>query len=180
MNNTHGPRKRSTEFASALAPIGPAADWVISFDGAITVNPGGLLGFGYRLVGPGVERTGRGGRDPAPGNTCNAAEWIGLTNALEHLQRIRAAGRPVESLLIQGDSELVIFQLGGRYKCHKPHLAEHRDRCHQLLRDIGLSPYDGTASAPWWRATWVPRHRNAVADGLSREGQASVVTGRRS
>ncbi len=60
------------------------------------------------------------------------------------------------SLLIRGDSQLIIYQLTGKYQCKKEALRICLEECHELL--TGLD----------WRAEWIRRDENEEADRLSK------------
>jgi ribonuclease HI len=127
----------------------------IYFDGACEpVNPGGVATFGWRLVAPGgrLVASDWGEVCRGPGATNNVAEWHALWRALQFLAEQGWRGR----LQIYGDSQLVLNQLTGRWKCHKEYLWRCRDGCLVLLAGID------------WRATWIPREENGEADALSR------------
>ena len=89
--------------------------------------------------------------------TNNVAEFVGL---LEGLRAAHALG--ARSLLLQGDSLLVLSLTTRAYAAHRPHL--------RLLRDAALAllaPFDGR-----WAARHVERRLNAAADALCARGFA--------
>lgn len=110
------------------------------FDGCC---PGGVTAWGWVLV--------RDGREVAIGHgtgergTINEAEYRGLIAALE--------ANPQRPLLVYGDSQLVVYQVLGRYATRKAHLVPLRDRARVLLNGA--------------RLRWVPGQQNR-ADGPSR------------
>ena len=85
----------------------------------------------------------------------NVAEWRGLITALSWVSCL--ADRPAD-LSVEGDSQLVIHQLTGAWKCKKPHLASLRAEASAALKRIGCR----------WNARWIPREQNAECDELSR------------
>ncbi len=129
--------------------------WYLNFDGACEpVNPGGTASWGFVLFnsdgdlvaqGAGVVGTG-------PGMTNNVAEWAAVEEGVRRFREMGLNG----ALAIRGDSQLVVKQLGGEWRCKKPHLEAARDRVLALL--------DGIA----WAVEWVPREENQLADELSR------------
>ena len=132
---------------------------LLSFDGACEPNPGGLATYGWileevRADGPVKLTEGRGLAKLGQGATNNLAEWYGLGHGL---RSILDAGLRVESLEIRGDSQLVVNQLSGAWQCKAEHLRSLKDRCLDILQEIGCQ----------WRAVWVRRDRNSTADGLS-------------
>lgn len=138
------------------------------FDGACEPrNPGGVATCGWiveaegRALEHGCSVVANGG----PNATNNFAEWCALGLALRWL-----VDNPPDSwgfdeprapitLEILGDSQLVVNQLVGSWKCNKPHLLALRDRCREHLQRVGLE----------WSARWIPREENERADALSRQ-----------
>jgi ribonuclease HI len=119
------------------------------------VNPGGTATFGWTFIGPDgqVLASDQGEICRGPGATNNVAEWHALLRALRFLADRDWRGR----LQIHGDSQLVIHQLTGRWRCRKEELRRCRDVCRELLRGMD------------WRAEWVPREENWEADALARQ-----------
>jgi ribonuclease HI len=87
--------------------------------------------------------------------TSNQAEYIGLLYGVE--QAIRFG---VKHVKIIGDSELIINQVKGNYKCKNANLIIYRDRIQQLLKDF------------FWthELNHVNRKLNKQADKLCRGG----------
>jgi ribonuclease HI len=125
------------------------------FDGSCEPkNPGGIAGYGWRIVDmDGNEvKTDSAEVCRGQGATNNIAEWAGVTNGLRFLKSQGWSGQ----LEICGDSQLVIYQLTGRYKCRKDTLIPYHDECKNLL-------------VAWdWSATWIPREENADCDEMSK------------
>lgn len=131
----------------------------LHFDGACEpVNPGGTAAYGFTISndrgnlyeGYGVEAEGNGA-------TNNVAEWAALKHGLTVLVESNFRG----ALHIKGDSQLVINQLTGKYKCNKSHLMVLRDHCWKQVELMEK-----------WDATWIPREQNSKADQLSRQAIA--------
>jgi ribonuclease HI len=136
---------------------GSAADvHRVYFDGACApVNPGGIATFGWCLVDPDgrVIAFDAGEVCRGPAATNNIAEWHALLRALRFLADQGWKGR----LQIHGDSQLVVNQLTGHWRCHKESLRRCRAACLELLEGMD------------WRADWVPREENGEADALARQ-----------
>lgn len=125
----------------------------LKFDGSITVNPGGKVSCGYVLydeegflIDKGTRVVGEG-----EGMTVNTAEYEGL------LMGLRAAILLLEeneSLLVQGDSQLIIKQVKLEWKAKKQHLRKLRDEVLELL-------IKGRVRAEF---QWIPREENVDAD----------------
>lgn len=83
--------------------------------------------------------------------TNNSAEYTGLLSGL-----IRARLEGVTDILILGDSQLVIYQVTGKYKCKVPHLKKFLTAVYMKLREFDS-----------WSAEWKRREHNK-ADEHSR------------
>ncbi len=82
--------------------------------------------------------------------THNVAEYRGMIAGL-----LRAAEIGVTDLQVYGDSQIVIFQMCGRYKAKAEHLAALRDEARRVASRIGKVGY-----------VWNQRDENAEADAL--------------
>jgi ribonuclease HI len=150
-----GKRRAAKQFGVARARGSTPGVHRIYFDGACgPSNPGGVATFGWRFVAPDgrVLAADQGEVCRGEGATNNIAEWHALLYALRFLAGRNWQGR----LRIYGDSQLVIKQLTGRWKCRKEALRQCRDTCLGLLSGMD------------WRANWIPREANGEADALSR------------
>ncbi|HST88008.1 MAG TPA: ribonuclease HI family protein, partial [Ktedonobacterales bacterium] len=124
------------------------------FDGSADPNPGGRIGIGWNIeYADGSGRSGAAERAPAPDNTNNVAEYLGLIAALEAYLEQGGTG----PLLIHGDSQLVIMQMTGQWGIKAPGLFALNARARELAARV----------AGGVRYQWVPRARNAVADQLA-------------
>ena len=130
------------------------------FDGACEPrNPGGIATCGWVIELRG-ETLEEGHRVVAngPQATNNLAEYSALGLALGSLIASDIVNQDrVESLSVYGDSKLVIEQISGRWQCKQVRTQKLRDRCLELLSQIGIP----------WQATWIPRDENERADALS-------------
>jgi ribonuclease HI len=118
-----------------LAPEGAIG---IVFDGGSKGNPGDGYG-SYQLRWPGAQpqvvrlQFGKN-------YTNNEAEYDTLIRALEdvhkRLDQMGAAPRSAR-VEINGDSQLVIRQVLGEWKCKDARMAQRRDRVRQLLTGLG-------------------------------------------
>jgi ribonuclease HI len=140
--------------------------FTLRFDGASSGNPG-PSGCGWVLLrglpgdGPGAsgeERVDEGWRSLGK-RTNNDAEYEGLIAGLRGILDGPFRSQ-VQSLHIQGDSNLVINQLQGKWKINFPHLRTLRDQALEELRKIGCK----------WSAGWIRRELNGDADNLARKG----------
>lgn len=89
--------------------------------------------------------------------TVNSCEWEGLHAGLSAVAARCRGGTPVDGILIEGDSDLVISQLSGLWQCRTLPLQAWRDRCLDVLAGADLP----------WHARWIPRADNHEADRLT-------------
>ncbi len=135
------PGEAATEGAHAMQPLpgqAPEAPIEIVFDGGSKGNPG--KGYGsYAIDWPGLPRQMvrlKFGDQV----TNNEAEYDTLIAALKAILKrlLDAQADPgTAHLQIRGDSQLVIKQVKGEYKCKEPRLRMRRDRAQELLRQFG-------------------------------------------
>lgn len=84
--------------------------------------------------------------------TNNEAEYWALGMGLKWISENTQA----TSLTIYGDSQLVVYQVNGLYECRSEKLIPLRKKIMERLAKISD-----------WRAIWIPRHLNSLADELS-------------
>ena len=84
--------------------------------------------------------------------TNNIAEWDAVWSGIQYVVT-ELSDKEIE-LKIVGDSQLVIYQLIGKYQCKKPELQVYHQKCLDLLAKIT------------WIAEWVPRNENTKANAL--------------
>ena len=124
------------------------------FDGSITHNPGGNMGYGYVAEGADSYLVFSGQINYYLGpRTNNVAEYYGLIHALDH-----AHLEDWDRIQVFGDSKLVVEQVNGRWKVKEPHLKklckEAQDRM-ELFDTIELK--------------WIPREENFEADKMAKK-----------
>jgi len=130
------------------------------FDGLCEpINPGGVAcgGFVAYLNG---DRLKAGSRCYGAGylgdyTSNNVAEYLALIDGLRWLLEAGYVGR---SLVVKGDSQLVIKQLRGEYRVKSRRLKPLHEEASRLLSRFKDS-----------RVEWIPRELNVEADALSRE-----------
>ncbi len=121
------------------------------FDGASKGNPG-RGSYGVRLLSPDgavIIEEGKKFKKPV---TNNMAEYQGLIRLLELCIQYK-----VKNIHIFGDSQLVIYQVTGKYKVRQPHLKKYADKAKFLIKKI-----QGEVSL-----FWIPRKQNKEADKLA-------------
>jgi ribonuclease HI len=130
----------------------PALAVDIYCDGASRGNPG-PAGAGALLLETGSGKTLARLCKPLGRATNNEAEYAALLLGLNEAQRMEAA-----RVAVYADSELVIKQLNGVYRVKHPVMQQRHQEAMRLL-----------AGFKAWRATHVPRERNAEADRLANQ-----------
>eukprot|EP00978_Attheya_sp_CCMP212_P015400 scaffold39755_cov52-Attheya_sp.AAC.11 len=100
----------------AAALIDPSRTYVMRFDGGSRGNPG-IAGCGMVLYDADTGMEVWAGRQYLETATNNEAEYKGL---LLGLQCVRSMG--VENIVVQGDSQLIVYQIEGKYKVKSKNL----------------------------------------------------------
>jgi ribonuclease HI len=95
--------------------------------------------------------------------TSNVAEWSGLWHGLmaawTHIVTVKRY-HTITSLVLCGDSQLVLNQLTGNYGVTKPHLRFYHRKCVALVQRIEQEGVPVTTK-------WAGRETNKVADKLT-------------
>jgi ribonuclease HI len=97
--------------------------------------------------------------------TNNYAEYCSLGFSLKWLRDQGWSG----NLTVQGDSQLLIYQVAERWKCKAQHLVPLRARIWEHIEAMGLVRCTDEDSPEYnfCILRWVPREQNAYADELS-------------
>jgi ribonuclease HI len=134
----------------------------VSCDGAARGNPG--------PAGIGVQITDKDGKvlaEIAQGlghATNNVAEYTAVIEGLK-----RAAELGASEVLLRSDSQLLIFQITGKYRVKSPHLVGLHEQVLSQARRFAKIRYQH-----------VPRERNKEPDRLANEGVDAWLAGHRS
>ncbi|HKV90508.1 MAG TPA: ribonuclease HI [Thermoplasmata archaeon] len=135
----------------------------VHFDGAcVPARGGGTAAYGFTVEGAGLDHEEFGLAVP-PGSdhaTNNVAEYVGAIRALEYLVSSGYHG----TVLVLGDSQLVIRQVSGEYEVKADHLRAYHQHLGALAARLGEVRYD-----------WVPREENLRADALSKRAIAEAA-----
>lgn len=152
-------RRREAKAPPAMQPgQRRAADpgwWLMRFDGGCPMNgmPGATGTWAFTLDDAAGRRVGQGsGSATGSPVSCNTAEWEGCYEGIRAAVEAKPPG-----LIVQGDSQLIIFQLAGFWKCKKPHLEAWRAKAANLLIGSGIP----------WTARHVFREHNAECDAMA-------------
>jgi|688.fasta_scaffold674636_2 ribonuclease HI len=140
--------------------------YLLQFDGASEPNPG-PSGAAYVIYSPPkiqgdelIREVIQEGYKYIPHGTNNEAEYsaliLGLTEALK---------LGITNLQIEGDSNLVIQQVQGKWKVKAPHIVPYRSKANSLL-----------AKFKSYSLSHIPREENTDADSLSKEAIETKMT----
>ena len=125
----------------------------IFFDGLCRPkNPGGVATYGYVIYHDGKKvKSGCGVVGSGAGMTNNVAEYSALKRAVEWV--IRNGDK--DTMVIKGDSQLVIHQMNGTWQIKSETSKKFVPEIRRLLEGRQTS------------FVWIPREQNAEADLLS-------------
>jgi ribonuclease HI len=127
--------------------------YLLQFDGGANPNPGPCAGaFVIYKMNQDKEILFEGGKYIAEG-TNNIGEYMGLLEGL----RI-CIEQKFDSILIEGDSKLVVYQITNQWKVNFPHIQFYHSEIHKLLQK-----FDSVS------IRHVYREQNKKADQLSDE-----------
>lgn len=123
--------------------------YVAYFDGACKPNPGHMkIGFLIKDFNGNVI------------DKCSKNMGFGTNNQSEYSSMLELVKRIVElkikDIKIMGDSQLVVNQINGSWKCSNSILSSLKQQVHKFLNKI-----------PKWELKWVKREKNTEADSLS-------------
>lgn len=172
------PKRPRVEDETEIGNVAKVWHVMIGFDGGSRGNPG-VAGAGAEVVV--VERTSDGIQRARTKylirkyldakSTNNMAEWqgvvSGMNQAAEHVQKFleeNAGIKPEVELVVQGDSQLVIRQLEGRYQVKHSSLVGYKAQF-----DASMAQLKGIVSKLKTSYQHVYRNDNAVADRLANE-----------
>jgi ribonuclease HI len=138
---------------------------VVYFDGACEPrNPGGVAAWGYvidavdSMVAYGYGTLGR-----LKVSTNNVAEYAALCRALEECLRLF-----ILPTVVQGDSQLVVNQVTGSWRCKSGRLSNYLRRARGLFARLD-EDWMSTKDIP---IAWIGREKNGRADAMSRRALA--------
>ncbi|KAL5547542.1 hypothetical protein UlMin_002773 [Ulmus minor] len=130
-----------------IATIDGEQEWQLMFDGSATTGKGGI---GIVLISP-ESKTHTKACKLMYGCSNNEAEYEALIAGLEF-----AASKGAKSLIVKGDSRLVIQQLKGEFAVKELALTKYRTEVQQLLQKFQSFSFEH-----------VPRSQNRYADALA-------------
>ena len=129
-------------------------EFVACFDGGSRGNPG-ISGAGAVVYHKGDEKNpcAKLSEFVDENQTNNFAEYRGLLLALRW-----AVEHQATTLMVHGDSKLILNHMMGKWKCKSAKLKPLFFQCRDLAAQIDVVTYD-----------WVPRAENSEADALANE-----------
>lgn len=138
-----------------------------NFDGAISKNPGGVMGWGAVIHKDNKKvLAAADGREASEFNSNNVAEFLGLEIVLDYLL---LESTEKGTVTIEGDSLMVIKQMIGHYRIGEGLYTDMATKCLNKLEKVREKfAYKKILFNPYMH--WVKRDENVEADILSKEG----------
>ena len=115
--------------------IYPEIGFIMNFDGCSKGNPG-LAGAGA-VIYYNNDEIWKGSFFVGENATNNHAEYAGLILGLQQAKQFE-----INSLLVKGDSQLVINHMIGSYKCKSPNLIELYENAKELEKNFDIIKYE--------------------------------------
>ena len=138
------------------------------FDGMCQpVNPGGIACYGFIIqkkndqVNKIYEEAGIAFEPFSEESSNNVAEYVGLIKSLEWLSN---NGYNKSTVLIQGDSQLIINQICGKYRVRSEKLMLYYQRTKSLIKN-----FDNL------EIQWIARDKNKEADDLANKAYIDFI-----
>ncbi|MCI4368963.1 MAG: ribonuclease HI family protein [Thermoplasmata archaeon] len=135
----------------------------VFFDGACEpARGGGIATYGFVVQGEGIEHEecGLAVAPWSPRATNNVAEYTAAIRALEWLRSRRFSG----TVVLMGDSQLVVRQMQGEYEVRAEHLRAYHAHLTTLSKEFTETKF-----------AWIPRTQNTRADALSKQAIAEAA-----
>ncbi|XP_051115199.1 uncharacterized protein LOC127240523 [Andrographis paniculata] len=142
------------EQTTGCIPYVRTRNWLMFFDGSTSGNRSAA---GVLLEGPDGQKVNL--QLQLEDMTHNSAEYEALILRLEAL-----IARKVQSVIIKGDSQLVINQVNTKYVCNYPHLRWYRDLVGRLLSKISEVIIE-----------FVSKEENQFADDLAQKSCKGIL-----
>jgi ribonuclease HI len=133
-----------------LQVIDPTKNYLLRFDGGSRGNPG-TAGAGMVIYDDQGQEIWCGWKYHGEHSTNNVAEYLGLLSGLKCAQSLG-----IQRLIAEGDSQLIVRQLNGQYRCKEATLRIFYDACLLIIKDL-----------EYFEARHIPRAENDRADWLA-------------
>jgi ribonuclease HI len=145
-------RENAKDQALAKYKIRPNEPYIMQFDGASKANPGNS-GAGYVILNAKREKVYSNYMNLGI-KTNNQAEYSGMIYGLKSAQNLG-----IKNLEVAGDSQLIIYQMTGKYQVKNEALKPYHKEAKLLEAGFEKISFN-----------WIPREQNSEADALSNQG----------
>jgi ribonuclease HI len=142
--------KEPGEPASIHQVIDPTKLYLLRFDGGSRGNPG-VAGAGMVIYDDQGQEIWCGWKYHGENSTNNVAEYLGLLSGLKCVQSLG-----IQRLIAEGDSQLIVRQLNGQYRCKEAKLRYFYDASLLIIKELA-----------YFEARHIPRAENDRADWLA-------------
>lgn len=150
-------RWRQPDPPSFSAHIDPSRPYLLRFDGGSRGNPG-VAGAGMVIYDDSGHEIWAGWKFHHEAATNNLAEYLGL---LCGLKCARSLG--IERLIVEGDSQLIVRQLTGKYQCREASLKKFFNAAQEVAKDFKYFEIRHIPRAENKRADWLANHAMDVS-----------------
>lgn len=149
---TEDGRWKNPDPPSLSADIYPEKPYLLRFDGGSRGNPG-VAGAGMVIYDDSGHEIWAGWKFHNEAATNNLAEYLGL---LCGLKCARSLG--IERLIVEGDSQLIVRQLTGKYQCREESLKKFFNASKEVAKDFKYFEIRHIPRAENKRADWLANH----------------------
>jgi ribonuclease HI len=156
---TEDGRWKNPDPPSFSADIDPSRPYLLRFDGGSRGNPG-IAGAGMVIYDDSGHEIWAGWKFHNEAATNNLAEYLGL---LCGLKCARSLG--IERLIVEGDSQLIVRQLTGKYQCREESLKKFFHASKEVAKDFKYFEIRHIPRAENKRADWLANHAMDVSFG---------------
>lgn len=154
---TEDGRWKQADPPSFSAAIDPARTYLLRFDGGSRGNPG-LAGAGMVLYDDQGQEIWCGWKFHDGAATNNLAEYLGLLCGLKC-----AKSFGIEKLIVEGDSQLIVRQLTGKYQCREESLKKFFTAARDIAHNFEYFEIRHIPRAENKRADWLANHAMDVS-----------------
>ena len=133
-------------------PIDSSRDYLLRFDGGSRGNPG-IAGAGMVIYDDQGKEVWCGWKYHGEPTTNNVAEYLGMMYGIKC-----AKSFGITKLIVEGDSQLVVRQITGQYRCREATLRKFRDASLELIDHFDYFEIRHIPRAENSRADWLANH----------------------
>jgi ribonuclease HI len=145
-------RWKESDDPAQSAAIDPSCTYLLQFDGGSRGNPG-IAAAGMVIYDDQGQEIWCGWKFHDEPATNNVAEYFGLLHGLKC-----ATSFGIRRLRVEGDSQLIVRQLNGEYKCREVTLKTFYDAVVDLVKDLEKFEIQHIPRAKNKRADWLANH----------------------